>query len=130
MNNETGDGGATVPCIDLLDCPFCGAEGVLRPWHPKGHADKLWRAECSSFDCQATIGPYPDPDFTREQWNRRKSNAESHGRAVARTVQPLVGASGSPNPGWKKMKIGVDINRLMCESVSQQRGKPPEGEQR
>jgi hypothetical protein len=35
-----------------------------------------------------------------------------------------VNYSGSRQRGLKKMKIGVDINRLMCESVSQQRGKP------
>jgi hypothetical protein len=63
----------------LLACPFCGAEGVLRPWHPKGHADKLWRAECSSFDCGALIGPYPDPDFAREQWNQRYANNDLSG---------------------------------------------------
>jgi len=28
----------------------------------------------------------------------RESNAEAHGRAVARTVQPLVGSSGSEGP--------------------------------
>lgn len=66
--------GSSIPSTSLLDCPFCGAVGVLRQWHPKGHADTLWRAECSSFDCGALIGPYPDPDFAREQWNRRQSN--------------------------------------------------------
>jgi hypothetical protein len=74
MSEQENASGAQVPCISLLACPFCGRAGVLREWRHKGHADKLWRAECSSFDCGATVGPYPDPDFAVGQWNRRYVN--------------------------------------------------------
>lgn len=60
--------------VELLPCPFCGNDAVLRPWSPKGHVEKFWRAECGSFQCGALIGPLRSPAVLCELWNRRKTN--------------------------------------------------------
>ena len=86
MNNETTDGGATVPCISLLDD------------EPAFDLSKL------KMELNTVTIMYGPPDATIRQAEKAMmayinalclgmSNAEAHGRAVARTVQPLVGAS-------------------------------------
>lgn len=64
--------------VNLLPCPFCGAEAVLRDYTPYG-----FYVACNSVDCYAAVGEgydrdaMPDHQFdsaerAAEAWNRRK----------------------------------------------------------
>ena len=90
MNNETSDGGATVPCISLLGgphlCDTCRHEfatcearnivwGIDRDPAARGaDADKVLECDAHSPNSPICV----------------KANVEADGRGTPRTVRPLV----------------------------------------
>jgi Lar family restriction alleviation protein len=76
-------------------CPFC-AKPTPIVFHEDNETILGWKVQVQCNTCGAH-GPYAKtyPDAVAS-WNHRTSNAEAHGRAVARTVQPLVGSSEVP----------------------------------
>ena len=109
--------------------------------HPCGWTFNKMRGEtwrtCGAESTWQYTSPYCENHVTyfctehRTMWSeetagwKRIPNAEGQGcRASRHTLDPLVGAFRVPASARKKMKFLVDINRLMCDSESQQRGKP------
>ena len=69
MNNETSDGGATVPCISLLDCPFCGSPAKLDQPVDAIVGERV--VICTGCHNRT----YPGPQYrVIRAWNRRQSN--------------------------------------------------------
>ena len=63
---------------ELLDCPFCGSEGIMhkRPVRSSAFgyekADEYWyRVSCSDLRCFAATDEYEEERFAAEAWNTR-----------------------------------------------------------
>ena len=65
----------------LLACPFCGS--------PAAHESTVTQETVRCTLCPATMSHDGSGAAIKAMWNSR-ANSEGHGRAVARTVHPLV----------------------------------------
>jgi hypothetical protein len=76
MNEPTTPSGAAVPCVALLECPFCGSPAklittslALLGWWSG------WAVRCTF--CRADPFPWQDsPDDAAAIWNHRHSNVK------------------------------------------------------